>query len=695
MTDSKITPVTSSNVSGTGAIGTGGASGGPVRTAPLTPGQTAQILLKDAAIRQSPPDLRAGPQQDLRIEGRIVATNPASGEIRIATPRGDITVAGAAANLPTDTPVTLDIRADNGTQLATIMQRAATREVADNTPSAPIASAPVRPAPAAPLQSGDSVPAIHIPADAQEAPPAPPAPQEITRAATIIESLTPADVAKLPQPLPVPPATALQLSTAPDVEAALQQLPVAQQQAIVSYLAQPDVAAKLETMLSPAILAPAGENIDQNMADIVNAQVSTKLAPENVQLPQAVPPAPTSAGAYNQPIALRSLMPLMQMLQDSQEISSGLPAFPLPPAGAPFADQMPENMVQISVLAIAPPAAAASGAIPAAGIPAAETAPPLGAPPLAALAPGSTGVPLPAPPAGELQGVVESITQTGLPVVRAGGDLFILKTDSPVAPGSLVTFTMRPLTQGETLAALTIKGAAANWTGATVTADKGFQPLRGEDWPALQQTLQNLAGTNVEAALRDTIPSASARLVPTTLFFLAALRAGDIESWLGGNALQALKSSGRQSLAERLTGDFGKIAEGARETLPGDWRGFSIPLLLQDEQISQMQLFLRRHMADDDRSKGESEADRAITTRFLLNLHLSRMGDMQLDGLMKKQRLDLILRSRDALSAAMRQQLTEGFAKGLAQSGMDGAISFQAKHQGWVTVDLPQQQTLI
>jgi hypothetical protein len=169
---------------------------------------------------------------------------------------------------------------------------------------------------------------------------------------------------------------------------------------------------------------------------------------------------------------------------------------------------------------------------------------------------------------------------------------------------------------------------------------------------------------------------------------LAALRLGDIEKWLGEPALKNLRQAGRNKLVETLSTDFESIARQTRIPTPGGWTMIPIPLL-HDDVLSQMRLFVRRQ-DDDQGGRDNRNEDRAgPVTRFLLNLRLSRMGDMQLDGLMRKKQIDLILRTEDALPSSMREDLARRFADGLGQAQVTGTIGFQAKRQGWVTVEPP------
>ncbi|MDE1153875.1 MAG: hypothetical protein PW788_15185 [Micavibrio sp.] len=731
MSDSKITPVASTPVSG--AVATPASRGG-------TSSGLSDALLSAASVTAAPDGL-SNPAQALQLEGRVVASNPATGETRIATPAGDITVK-TPNPLPPDTQVSVELYMKNRQMLAniTLLRAENTRPAPPPQAAPPDTSNPVPPTtatappPQPPLKGGDTVTAIRIPPDTPA-----PEPQQrdntalLARAAAIIEHLDIGDLPRLPQPLPLPAATLVKIATAQNVFQALQQLPPDQQQQVLDYIASRDVAAKIQDIIPPQLLAratsanlaqiippatapaaqgqppvaptpasqataasvappppgsapatgtqttaapppaPAAENIDNNLLDIVKAQISAKLTQETLQQPAA--DAPTRPAVQPALSALRGLLPLFETLQAqtrgtpiaadpnaAQSMASttlsGLPAANT--QGNPFASQMPQNVYQLKIVSILPPGA---------------NAPAL---PVPAAAEGETPV---------MQATVESITKSGFPVLRAGDEVFVLKNTGPIAVGSTVTFDALALSGRDMMDAL----HPATGAGTPGKADN-FLPLLSDDWPALQESLQTLNAAGADAAMRNTLPTPGARMVPTTLFFLAALRMGDIQAWLGESALQGLKQSGKQALVDRLTGDFGRIAAQSKETVSGDWRGISLPLL-HDDQISQMQLFLRRHMPDDkDADKGTE--DRGVTTRFLLNLHMSRMGDMQLDGLMHKKRFDLILRTADALPFNMRQDLMQGFAKGLAESGTEGGMSFQTKSQGWVTIDLPHQGTL-
>jgi hypothetical protein len=208
-------------------------------------------------------------------------------------------------------------------------------------------------------------------------------------------------------------------------------------------------------------------------------------------------------------------------------------------------------------------------------------------------------------------------------------------------------------------------------------------------WPALQEALHALPPASVAAqALKNTLPTPTQQLAPTALFFLAALRSGAIENWLGANTLQALQQ-GKKGIVDNLTQDFDKLAAQSKDVLPGNWRSISIPLRY-DDQISQMQFYVRQQHDQDEKEKGQGGGKPA--TRFILNLSLSRMGALQLDGFIQKKNFDMILRTEEKLPFGMRQELMKRFALGLDQVQMQGGISFQTRQQGWMVPEAVNTQ---
>ncbi len=421
----------------------------------------------------------------------------------------------------------------------------------------------------------------------------------------------------------------------------------------MNYLAKPEVAAKLSQMiqLPPAIPAP-----------IVTPAPTGTPVPHSPAAPETdMPPlpVPTGKGTGNAPPptgvgALKGLLPLIESLQNASPGPGGI----MPRLGGGPRTDMPQglqglipSMSQLRIVSITP-----QGEAP------------------------------PVPQQGQVLGEVEFVTTNGQPSIRAGGQSFLLRLPASLPIGTQVLFEPTPMNPQQVMTSFQLDALRQT------AAPAGFTPLWSTTWPALQETLDALTalgGMPNAQAIRDSIPSPTPRLVPTALFFLAALRSGAVESWLGEGTLQSLRQAGKSALAERLTGDFGKISAQSKEPVSGEWRAISMPMM-HDGEIGQMQFYIRRQ-GQDDTTEEKDDMRAAPPTRFILNLHLSRMGDMQLDGLLRKKTFDLILRSADALPESMRRELMSSFAKGLKQAEMEGGISFQTRAQKWVTIDTPQQ----
>ena len=118
-----------------------------------------------------------------------------------------------------------------------------------------------------------------------------------------------------------------------------------------------------------------------------------------------------------------------------------------------------------------------------------------------------------------------------------------------------------------------------------------------------------------------------------------------------------------------------------------DWRFLPIPLH-DGQQVQQLRLFLRRRQKRQDGGDG----DRGEATRFIVEVKLSRVGDLQLDGLVREKRFDLMLRTRKALPPAMRHRIIEIFETAKGAAGYLGNVGFQASDD-WTPMPLADGAT--
>lgn len=210
----------------------------------------------------------------------------------------------------------------------------------------------------------------------------------------------------------------------------------------------------------------------------------------------------------------------------------------------------------------------------------------------------------------------------------------------------------------------------------------------GGTWPALNDTLEVLSEVSPGAQsqiLQAALPRADAQLSTNVLFFLAALRGGDLKGWMGDGPLRILERQ-RPDLAGRLRDDMGQLSRQITDSETGDWRMHAVPYLNNDE-IDRVRLLVRDPDAEDEDDKP------ADNTRFVIDLNLSRLGHLQIDGLVGNggKRVDVVVRSDEALSSQMRDDIRALYANAIEVTGVDGSVGFQAAPAKFIII--PEQPT--
>lgn len=221
-----------------------------------------------------------------------------------------------------------------------------------------------------------------------------------------------------------------------------------------------------------------------------------------------------------------------------------------------------------------------------------------------------------------------------------------------------------------------------------------IRPLSGPgggSWPALNDTLDVLGDISPAAQtqiLQASLPRADAQLSTNILFFLAAIRGGDLKGWMGDGPLRILERQ-RPDLAGRLRDDVGQLTRQITDPDTGDWRMHAVPYLNNDE-IDRIRLLVRDQ--DDD----EDDNTPADSSRFVIDLNLSKMGHLQIDGLVGSsgKRVDVVLRSDAPLSPQMRDDIRALYANAIEVTGIDGSVGFQAAPAKFINIPEPQSNTV-
>ena len=325
--------------------------------------------------------------------------------------------------------------------------------------------------------------------------------------------------------------------------------------------------------------------------------------------------------------------------------------------------------------------------------------------------------------AAQISGVVIAKTQTHVPIVQfsvpqnAGQPLSQAILNAPLnAPISAVeqqTFILQfpsdALLLGSRIDvtpqnALSVSASVSQPTAIT----QAIPPIPfaniafPQPWPAMQDIQQTLLQSTAHNAAQTAQaftsvlpnPANSSQFGPAALFFIAAVRGGDIGSWLSDKASDILRESGKGSLLSRISSEAAGLSRGA-DAPSGEWRGMHIPLFW-DGDIQQIALHYRHDNAD---SKDDEQNAGNKGTRFIFDLNLDVMGKVQLDGFFRPvsengPRLDIVLRTEERFSSAMQAEMRRVYMDAIKPSQVGGELSFQDGIDSWVMIDAQDKREL-
>jgi hypothetical protein len=205
----------------------------------------------------------------------------------------------------------------------------------------------------------------------------------------------------------------------------------------------------------------------------------------------------------------------------------------------------------------------------------------------------------------------------------------------------------------------------------------------------LQQVISAL--TQIDPALAHAIMSAripqpGEALPGALLFFLSAVRQGDLRNWLGNNALDALTRAGKIELINKLMQDMHQTGQSVHDNVIGEWRSYPVPIY-ENPYFSMMHIYVH----GDRHRQGAKDSSAATKTaagqiRFLIDVRMSRLGALQLDGFVRQKQLDMIVRSEYALPAGLDRELKQSYIGVLQSIDYAGTINFQVGRQQWVNI---------
>ena len=123
---------------------------------------------------------------------------------------------------------------------------------------------------------------------------------------------------------------------------------------------------------------------------------------------------------------------------------------------------------------------------------------------------------------------------------------------------------------------------------------------------------------------------------------------------------------------KRLGGDFEGIRSLSSERTEQSWQMLVFPLMHEDE-LNQVRCFYK-----EDESGGKDEEN---GSRFVIEVSMSEIGEIQLDGLIRKPagrlQFDLIVHSVKILPDAMQVDIQSIFEQAAEVGGFTGSIRFE------------------
>lgn len=270
----------------------------------------------------------------------------------------------------------------------------------------------------------------------------------------------------------------------------------------------------------------------------------------------------------------------------------------------------------------------------------------------------------------------EVLAQTPLGVVR-------LQTGGNVPVGSKITFEIF-----ETIL------PAAQQIALADTAEPAPLTELAKHWHSLEQIFKLLSGRDSASGVDFIQPNMpwlrmneganlQSLLTPKSLssgmmFFLNALGAGNFRDWLGRNNAQWLEENGHSLLLQKAGNEFMSISRQFQEVTPQQWQTLFFPVAVEG-QIQQARLFVKRDRKEGNKQQNEKSKD---DTRFILEVDMSQLGEMQMDGFVRKgeqqTHFDLVIRSKTPLPADIQKDLAQIYTDAGELTGYTGSLQFQS-----------------
>ena len=256
----------------------------------------------------------------------------------------------------------------------------------------------------------------------------------------------------------------------------------------------------------------------------------------------------------------------------------------------------------------------------------------------------------------------------GQMLLNADGYTFFVRQGRPLPVGTKLQLTLQPLQADDSVL---------------------LQPPVDTDAEMLRQIVQTMAQIDPllsQQFMQTQIAHPQQNLGATLMFLMNAFSKGNFKEWLGDAVIEKLEKAGKRSLMNSMLETLEQRTGTAHDQTIGEWR--TVPLPLYDNgQMQFMQFYVRNDLQDHMAGQQRAQQPSGARTHFVINLHPTNLGAMQMDGLVQTKKLDIIIRSEHNLPPALPHELRELYLKTLSALGYTGTINFQIGRHHWLNIE--------
>lgn len=213
---------------------------------------------------------------------------------------------------------------------------------------------------------------------------------------------------------------------------------------------------------------------------------------------------------------------------------------------------------------------------------------------------------------------------------------------------------------------------------AQTLLEKNPLPTFKTPWTVMNHALESLKQTDQASyeAVKRILPQAGNKLPALMLSYMnAAVNGESFQAWIGQANIAALKKlgGGGETILKRLEREFTSSAKKATDG-QSSWKNWDIPML-SGSVVEPVSLFLQKPPHDYEAHSGKP-ASASTGVRFVLELNLTRLGRMQMDGLSYRDRriFDLTIKHQKTMPDEFEPTIRSLFASVLDALNYAGTL---------------------